>query len=137
MASAPSFAATPATSVQNILPADTTSAKTLLTAGASGTKVTGINIASSDTSARIVSIYITRGGTDYNLITVSIPAGAGNDSTGALAAIEGFLLMAGLPVDNDGQKYLLLKSGDTLRANSATTVTAARKIDFVVIAADF
>jgi type IV pilus biogenesis protein CpaD/CtpE len=137
MAAAPSFPSVVATAVQNILPADTTTTKTILTAGASGTKITGLQIASSDSSAKIVQVFLTRTAVDYNLITVSIPAGSGNDSTGVLAAIDAFLLMAGLPVDNDGQRYLLLKSGDTLRWSCTTTVTVGRKIDIVAVAADF
>jgi hypothetical protein len=42
MSASPSFAATPNVGVQHILPADTTTKKTLVTGGASGSKVTAL-----------------------------------------------------------------------------------------------
>jgi hypothetical protein len=43
----------------------------------------------------------------------------------------------GLPVDNDGNPFILLVSGDTLQAKSLTTVTSGKLISLTAIYGDF
>lgn len=135
MATTPNSIVTPQTpknGVVQILPADTTTQKTVFTAGSNGSKVTGLVLSSTDTSARDVAVSVTRSGTSYLLGTVTLPIGAG--FSGAVPAVNG-LTFPGLPADSDGNPYLLLLSGDTLTVAALTTVTAAKVISAVVCAA--
>lgn len=119
-----------------ILPADTTTLKTVVTAGANGTKVVSVNAASNDTAARVLILWRTRAGVDYAIGSTAIPITAGRDAAGIVPPVDLLLIVASLAVDNDGQKYLLLKSGDTLRVSSTSTITAAKQIDVTSDAAD-
>jgi tetrahydromethanopterin S-methyltransferase subunit D len=111
-----------------ILPADASNQKTVVTAGASGTKVTSLCAVSNDTAARDVQVSITNAGTSFPLGTVTVPAGAG--FSGSVVAID--LMnqqnLPGLAIDSDGNPYINLISGDTLTVSSLTTVTAAKAI---------
>lgn len=130
----PVFVQTPKAAVQQILPADTTTAKTLVTAGTNGTKVTGI-IATSDDTSRIVKLAIVRSAVVYVIGTTTIAANAGNDGT--TASTNMLTSIPGLPVDNDGQPYLFMSSGDTLTAAVTVTVTAAKTISLTAVVGDF
>jgi histidinol dehydrogenase len=128
---------TPKKGLQQILPADTSSLKTVLTGGTNGTKVSSLMLSSSDTSARDVTIGISRSGTYYPIGTVTVPITAGQ-----IAATPGINALAasvcpGLPVDNDGQPYLTLQASDTLDIKSLTTVTAAKAISALADGSDY
>lgn len=111
--------------------------KTICTAGANGTKVVGLLLTSTDSSARIAQIWLTRSATSYLLGSVTVPVTAGSDGvTAAVNALDPTMI-PGLPVDNDGQSYLFLQSGDTLQVSFTTQVTAAKEIDAVGVSADF
>lgn len=127
----PIFPQTQNPGVITIVPADAQAQKTLLTAGANGTKVEALSICSSDTVARDVSIYLTRAAVNYLLTTVSIPAGAGQPAApAAVPAVDVFrsAQIPGLAYDAFGNRYLLLKSGDTLTINAPVTLTAAKTV---------
>lgn len=131
----PVFPQTPKSSKVQILNADASNLKTAYTGGSNGSKITGLIAASTDTSARDVQIGITNGGTFFILYTVSVPIGAG---TVAGTPPVDLLNVTGLPIDNDGQKYLYLQSAsDTLQVKALTTVTTAKEIDINAIGSDF
>ena len=132
----PVFTQTPSLSLAQILPADTTVAKTIVTAGANGTKITALTASSND-AARIVQINLVRSAVVYILTTVTVAANSGTDGTAASVNLLNTTSLPGLPIDNDGQPYLLLKSGDTLTAAVTVTVTAAKTISIAAIGADF
>ena len=119
-----------------ILPADTTTAKTVVTAGANGTKITGLTCSSNDTS-RIVQLSLVRSAVVYILTTITVAANAGTDGTAAAVNLLNTTSTPGLPIDNDGQPYINMKSGDTLTAAVTVTVTAAKTISIAAIGADF
>lgn len=137
MAADPAFAATPKRGKQQIANADASTFKSLLSAGSSGTKVFGITLQSTDTSARVVQISLYDGTTDFLIGSVTVAAGAGND--GLTPSQPGFdpSLLASLPKDNDGNPYVLLQSGDSIRISSTTTVTSGKTINATAQAADF
>ena len=104
---------------------------TLYTAGASGSKVSSITAASSGTIAHDLQIAITNGGTTYLLGTVAVAIGAGNTSgvpsTNLLSATN----FPGLPLDSDGNPFILLVFGDTLQINPVVVVTSPLKVNIV------
>lgn len=124
-------------SAVQILPADTTTLKTLVTPGANGCKVENILVHSTDTSAKDVQLVVTKGGTDFPLATISIPATSGN--TNALIPISLFqhAMLVGLNTDNNGNKYLYLGSGSVLKARVGATVTASRVISLFPQGGDY
>lgn len=112
-----------------IVPADTTTLKTVLTAGAVATVIKNIFVSSTDTSAKDLKVYITRGGVDYLLGMVSIPANSGN--TNALPTINLMTsnnLQAAFKMDNDGNKTLELLTGDVLKVAVTATLTTAKEM---------
>lgn len=134
MSSTPTYVASPNPGLAQIANADASSLKDLVTAGSSGTKVTGINVASTDTSARVIQLWQTRSATAYLIGSLSVPAASGNDGSTISANLLG--LIGGLPVDNDGNPYILLKSGDKLQVSSTTTVTSAKIVHVTATAGD-
>ena len=115
--------------------------KTLYTAGANGSKIVAINVVTDDgTATHVLTLALTRSSVNYGIGAYTIPINSGTD--GAAAAIDLLkggpsTLIPGLPFDNDGQRYLLMESGDTLRMTFATALTASKRIDVVTIGADF
>ncbi len=103
--------------------------KTIATAGTDGSKVVAVHAASTDTSARIAQLWLTRSATSYLLGAKSVAITAGSDGTTVTSNLLDNL--AALPMDNDGQRYLFLESGDTLQVSFTTQVTAAKEIDVV------
>jgi hypothetical protein len=117
----------------NIANADAQTQKVVYTAGASGSKIVGMSFVSNDTSARDVQISITNAGTSYPIGTLTIPAGAG--FSGSVPSITWNLQnLPALPIDSDGNPFILLVSGDTLTVSALATVTTAKLISVVALA---
>lgn len=133
----PALVQTPKITPITIVPADTTAKKTACTAGTNGTKVVSLTAASDDTAAVNVQIWLTRSATSYLIGTVNVPITSGN--TGAIASVNLLApsLIPGLPVDNDGQPYLFLVSGDTLSVSALATVTTAKTVYVTCVSGDF
>lgn len=126
--------------VITIVTADAQAQKVAFTAGANGSKIEAMNLSSTDTVARDVSVYLTRTAVNYLLTTVSVPAGAG--APGAPAAIPSVDVLQNLQIpslafDAYGNNVLYLKSGDTLTINAPVSVTAAKTITSMVQGGDF
>jgi hypothetical protein len=136
MAAVPIFAAAVNLGVAQILPADASNYKTVFTAGASGSKVVALIAATDETAVRVLQIAILRSAVNYVLGSISIPIGAGNDGATPSVNMFGTILMPGLPADNDGQPYILLKNGDSLQVKSLTTITAAKTMHLTAIGGD-
>lgn len=135
MSATPAFFVTPKTSGVQIVNADGTALKTIHTP-TTATKVTAVMASSSDTAARDVTLYITKGGVDYPLGTVGIPITAGTiAATGGVNLLDPSKI-PGLPLDSDGQRYLLLEVGAVLKAAVLVAVTAAKAINIVAVGAE-
>lgn len=109
-----------------ILPADTTTQKTVITAGANGNKVVNLTASSTDTAAHDIQVAIVRSATTYILATTTVPITAG--FVAGTPPVDLLALIPNLPRDQDGQPYLFLESGDTLVVSALVTVTAAKII---------
>lgn len=133
----PAFPALVSTTHMKLVNGDGTGLKTLLTPGANGTKITAIGVSSDDTSTRDISLWVTISGVDYLLGTKTIPVTAGFiTGTPAFSFFDG-IQMPWVPIDSDGQRYLLLMSGAVLKVKTAVAVTAAKGIYFYVNSQDF
>lgn len=115
--------------------------KTLYTSGADGSKIVSVVATTDDTTAtHVMTLAITRSAVNYVLGACTIPLGSGTNGTTAnidFLAGGSSALIAGLAVDNDGQKYIYLQSGDTLTATFATALTASKRIDVISTAGNF
>lgn len=133
--STPAFAQSIAVGNAKIIPADTTTLKTVITAGANGSLIDSIVVSSDDGSAKDVQFWTNTGGVDYLLFTVQIPANSGFTSSvsiksalddqraGATSAPLGWYTL-----DSNGNKLLRLAAGEILKAKVLTAVTAAKTI---------
>lgn len=125
------------TSTVRIANADTTTIKTLVTPPTNGSKVVAVLLTSDDTSSKDVQLVVTKGGVDYPIGTINMPITAG--TIAATSAVNGLDVskIAGLPLDRDGQRYLLLESGAVLGIKALTTLTSGKFINAVAIHSDF
>jgi len=120
-----------------IVPADTTTLKTLYTAGTNDAIVKAINVQSTDTAARVVQLWVNDGATDFLIGSVNIPLRSGDNGTAATIDLLGGTLMPSLPYDANGKRILILPAGYILKVNSQATVTADKTITFVCMAEDY
>lgn len=140
MATTPNSAITPQTPEAGpvqIVPADTTTQKSVFAAGANGAKITGVVACSDDTAARVLQLSILRSAVNYVLGSVNVPALSGTDGIAPTVNLLDPSKIPGLPVDNDGQPHILLESGDTLQVKTLVTVTAAKTIHVVSFGGNF
>ncbi len=136
---AATFARQPRHGLAQIANADASGQKTVVTAGASGSKLTALYASSTDTSARVIAISIVRSATTYLLASPTVALRAGDTAdTPAVDLLNSTVFPAGLlSTDNDGQKYLFLESGDTLVVNAQTTVTSGKIVSVHADYSDF
>lgn len=133
----PIFPQTVKNYVAQILPADTTGNKTLVTGATNGTKIESITVASTDTSARDIQLSMTIGAVTYILATVAIPITAGFVNNAPAIDILRNAQWPGLAFDANGNKILYVASGAVLNVKALTTVTAAKEIDVLATGGDF
>lgn len=113
--------------------------KTLYTGASNDSVVKAINVASFDSAARIMTLWLSNAsGTVNSFIgAVNIPATAGTGS-GTTASIDllGGTLMPSLPYDANGKRVIPLPSGWVLKA-SVPAVTAAKLITVQTLVEDY
>jgi hypothetical protein len=120
-----------------IEPADTSTLKTLFTAGTDDSVVKAIQVTNSDTAARIVGLYVNNGSTDFLIGHVNIPANSGVNGTAAAVDLLGGTLMPALPYDANGKRVLPMPAGFILKVNTTTTVAATRVVTVSCMAEDY
>lgn len=128
MAATPNLPATPLDYGVKLQNADSTNVKDFFTAPVGGVMIGSIRAASDDTSAVVVQILKTIGGTDYVLGEVNIPAGSGTNGTTGWVDILASLNL-GVAMN--------LAAGSKLRVKAKTAVTATKTIDIVAEGAQF
>lgn len=120
-----------------ILPADTSTVKTLVSGATNGTKIEAITIASTDSVARDVQLVMTISSVVYILATITIPITAGSVNSVPAVDILRNAQWPGLAYDSNGNKILYVANGATLGVKSLTTVTTAKEIDVLAIGGDY
>lgn len=133
----PIFPQTVKNYVAQILPADASNVKTLVTGATNGTKIEAITVASTDGTARDVQLVMTISSVVYVLTTVSIPGTSGSANSAPSIDILRNAQWPGLSYDSNGNKILYVASGSVLGIKSLTTVTTAKEIDILAIGGDF
>lgn len=110
---------------------------TIATPAANGSKLVAILASSTDTSGRDVQVKVTNGGTDFILGTKTVAANSGNAAGTPAVNLLDPTVIVGIPVDSDGNPFLLLISGDTLTAAVLTQVTSGKVINLTAVYSDF
>lgn len=135
--SVPVLPQTPKITPVTIVNADGTTVKTVFTAGANGSKIVGLSATNTDAAGYTLQVWLTRSATNYLLGSLSLPANAGFNGSAASTNLFASGWVPGLPIDNDGQPYLFLESGDTLTVGVTVAVTAAKTVTVVAVGANF
>lgn len=111
--------------------------KEIYTASANDAVVKSINVASTDTVARVVTLWLI--GTDNQpeqLCALNVPLRSGDNGTAtAIDLLNGTLLQA-LPYDSNGKRIIPLKAGQKL-AISVPAVTAGTQINVAAIVEEY
>lgn len=136
MSSTPAFFVTPKTIAARLQNSDGTSLVTVYTPPVSGAKVVALMGSSTDATARDIQLAITKGGVDYPIGTTTVAITSGTIAATAQTNLLNRTNFPGLPVDSDGQPYLLLETGAVLKAKSLVAVTAAAFVNIVGTAAE-
>lgn len=120
-----------------ILPADTTTLKTLYTAGANDAVVKCITVSSTDTTAVNLALYVNNLSADFLIGFVNVPITAG--FTGAIAATDilASAMLPGLPLDQNGKRVLPLAAGYILKVAAKATITTAKQVDVTAVAEEY
>jgi hypothetical protein len=131
--SSPIFIQTVGLGVAQILPADTTTLKTLYTAGANGSMIDNIIISSTETAnARDVAFYITISAVDYLIGTISIPVNTGfTNGIAPISLLKHANMVNALSIDSAGNQVIKLPIGSVLKVKCLTTVAAGKALQFV------
>ena len=120
-----------------ILPADTTTKKTLYTASSDDAVLKSLMATSTDTAAMNVALYVNDGTADRLIGTVNVPALSGSNGTAAAVDLLSGTAMPGLGFDQNGKRILSLKNGAILKAAVLVTVTAAKQIDILGVVEEY
>lgn len=126
----PIFPGTVTTDAVRFENADGTTAKTLLTAGASGTRVDAITVTSTDTAARTLTLGLLKGEVTYRIGEIVVPIGAGTNGTEKPA--DGFTLA--IPFIGGS---INLEAGCSLTVAAQVAVTAGKAIAVVALGGDY
>ena len=111
--------------------------QTLYTCSANGTKIIGAFATSSDTSARDIQLSVLSGGVTYILNTTTVALNSGFVAGTLPVNLMNSTNFPGLSLDADGNQWFMCASGDVIQAASLTTITSAKLISVMLIAADF
>jgi hypothetical protein len=120
-----------------IVPADTTDLKTLYTAAANDAVLKSLAVVSNDTTAVNLRVFLTIGGTDYQIGTVNIPIASGTNGTANAVDVLNSTAMPFLPLDRNGKRILPLLAGTVLKVAALATVTAAKTVTVTAIVEEY
>lgn len=111
--------------------------KDLYTAATNDAVVKAINVASYDTVARVMSLWIIGPDTQPVLLgAVNIPSRSGDNGTAAAIDLLNGTLLPALPYDANGKRIIPLKAGQKL-AVSVPTVTAGCQINVTAMVEEY
>ena len=136
MATSPQFVNTANNNAVTFVNADGTALKTLITAGANGTKVMAINANKFDGTARFLELYWSNGVTDFLIAEISLPIMAGLTTNNAVDLLSGTKIPA-LEIDNNGNRFLRIKSGESIKVAMDSAVSGGGLCQVCSFSVDF
>lgn len=104
-----------------------TNGATVYTAGSEGGRVESMSAVTDDTVTVNVFVYILRTATVIPLGLVNVPLSSGNTNAARFNVdfLDGVNIL-GLPIDNNGKRYIPLMGGDVLKVGALANLTAAK-----------
>lgn len=135
--STPVFTQTPKLALVQITNAMGTTAQTLYTCGANGSKLIAIIAATTDTGANTLQISLSRSATTYLLTTQTVALSSGNVAGVPNVNLLTATAVPGLPYDSDGNPFIYCQSGDTILAGATVAIGAAKLLSVWAVVADF
>ena len=112
--------------------------KTLYTAGANGSRCYAMWSTNNDGSVtHLLTVQIVNSSVKYGGTSVTTVLSAGFIGTAPAQNLMAPSVWPGLPVDQYGNQYIQLVSGDTLQATFASALTTSDLINIVVSCSDF
>jgi hypothetical protein len=136
MSASPSFISTPQTPAAQFANADSTTFKTVFTAGASGSRVDSLFCTNTDTAnAYVVQLALQKSAVDYVLGEVTVAIGSGTNGTAKSVALLNPSDIPGLTYTEGGA--LFLATGVALRARVKTAVAGSNTVQIVGVAGDY
>lgn len=120
-----------------IQPGDTTTVKTVFTAGANDSVVKALHAVSDDSSARVINVYVNNGSTDILIGSTSVAANSGTNGTTASVDLLSGTLFPSLPYDANGKRVLPIPATYIVKVSCTTTVTTAKTLTISCMAEDY
>jgi len=133
MASTPQFIATPNVVLTKFANADGTTAKTIFTAGSSGSRVTMISVAGNNDATIDVNLYVTISSVNNIIAQFSLPLSSGSTKWIVISMLDPDLIVW---LDRN-EPSILLPSSATISLGMGTALTSGRGVDVVVFGGDF
>lgn len=108
-----------------IVAADTTSKKTVFTAGANDSVIKSFGLTNSDSGAHIVHVYVNvgGGGTDRLIGTVNVLGSGGSDGTTPALDVMRSTIIPFFALDAYGNSTVTLKASSTIKIASGSTLS--------------
>lgn len=135
MSSTPAFIASPKNPAVAFANADGTTFKTLMTAGASGSRLDSLIASSTDTVSNVLQLAVTKSGVDYVIGEVTIPANAGTNGTVKSVAVLNSTDIPALAYTEAGALYL--ETGSVLKGRMKTAVAGAFAVQLMGQGGDY
>lgn len=107
------------------------------TAGADGGRVYSLLGSTDDTATNNIFLWILDGAVVKPIAIVNIPLSAGNLSSVKPVDFLNDVNIPGLPIDNNGKRYIALLPNEKLRAGSAAALTTAKSTWLTAQGADY
>jgi hypothetical protein len=135
-ATTPNSVVTPQTPTLGVITSSGSGNVTIYTGGSNGSLCTGMwGTNASGATTYSMQIFVTRSATNYLQTTISLPLNSGNTTSVPTVNMFNSTNWPGLPLDNFGNAYLYLKSGDTLTATP--TASAGTNVQITAVCSDF
>lgn len=136
MATQPQYIGTVKTPAASFANADASNFKTILAAGASGSRIDTLSASNSDTAnSYVLQLAIQVSGVDYILGEVTIPIGSGTNGTAKSVAVLNPTDIPALLYTENGSLYMA--SGAVLRGKVKTTVAGSNTVQITGVAGDY
>jgi len=103
-----------------------TNGVTIFTADTKGGRVTSLLGSTDDTVTVNVFLYILKSSTVIPLGLVNIPLSSGNTAAAA-TMVDMLATIPGLPLDNQGKRYISLGPNDVLKCTSLANLSSTKK----------
>ena len=137
MATAPVFLANSTIAFGTIANSTGVGYVTCITGNTNGTKIVSVTVTNTDSAARVVMLQVNRSGANVNIAAANVATLSGFDGVTPSVNLLSPTYWPGLPVDNDGQYFFFLNSGDILQAAVKTSVNASNNVFLTVLGGNF